>query len=93
MAAFADLQVGCFAGAWPEYPPGWVPQAVLPVRRLEAGPSPAAKDASLVPLSLPKRLGRATSENNLVKNLRIVSRSALSYLTSESCALTLRFLI
>lgn len=76
VAAFADLQVGFFAGARPECPPLWGPRPSSRWRRLEDRPSPAAKEASPVPL--PKCHGRETGENNLVKNPRILSSSALS---------------
>lgn len=45
MAAFADLQVGFFAGACP---PSWGPRPSSRWRRLEAGPNPADRDACRV---------------------------------------------
>ncbi|KAF6074926.1 hypothetical protein HJG60_009336 [Phyllostomus discolor] len=52
LAAFADLQVEFFAGAWPDYPSSWSPRLPFRWRRLEARASPVTKDA----LSVPQRL-------------------------------------
>lgn len=50
VAAFADLQVSFFTGAWRRYPPGWSPRPPCRWRLLEARPRLAAKEASPVPL-------------------------------------------
>lgn len=92
LAAFADLQVECFAPAWPDCPSSWSPRLPSRWRRLEARACPVTKDASSVPLSVRCLFAwRETATNNL-KNPGILSSSTLYccvILTSQSFALSL----
>lgn len=80
VAALADLQAGFFAGARPECPPLWGPRPSSRWRRLEDRPSPAAKEASPVPL--PQCHGRETDFEKLCEHSPHLSLIATSELVS-----------